>query len=607
MKYKYFLSALLLSTLLGNAQKTEVKIDSLKEVVVTSSRIDLPFKENSRTIQIVTAEDIKKLGITNVADALQQVAGIDVRRQGVNGMQADLYIRGGSFDQTLLLIDGIKVDDPQTGHHTLNLALPIDVIERIEVIKGPAARIFGQNAFTGAINIVTKNNSDTGLSLKILTGSFHQFDAEVSGGINTKDSNHIVHFSKNSSDGYRFNSDFDNTNYVLKSQFNKNKLPIHLIAALSERKFGAQNFYGVTGTTAVPYEETQASLVGFSTTIRNENFTWKPRVYWRRNQDEYIYIRNNPSFYRNLHITNKISAELNGSYDSNIGITGFGFETSKVYISSNNLGDNQRFISTLFLEHRFNFLDKKFDITPGVSVSYYSDFKFQAFPGVDLGYQLNENTRIYGNIGYTYRIPSYTDLNYFSPENVGNPNLEPEKALSEEIGLKWHSNNVNFYLAGFYRKALKFIDYVRLTDISPWQPQVIEDVLTKGFETQFDYKFSLFNFNQKMQLGYTFINNKIKNDGVQFSQYGLNSIKHQVVTTLNLQLLNNFTNSILYRYIERTSGNSYSIVDISTAYQLQNFEFTIFINNLFNKQYFENTFVPMPKGNVLFGIKYLFK
>ena len=607
MKNKYFLTTLLLSAFLGNAQETELKTDSLKEVVVSSSRIDLPFKENSRTIQIVTAEDIKKLGITNVADALQQVAGIDVRRQGVNGMQADLYIRGGSFDQTLLLIDGIKVDDAQTGHHTMNLALPIDVIERIEIIKGPAARVFGQNAFTGAVNIVTKSNPATGASLKTQTGSFHQFNAEISAGINAETSSHIVHFSKNSSDGYRKNTDFDNTNYVLKSQFNKNNLPIHLIAALSERKFGAQNFYGVTNVNAVPYEETQASLVGFSTTIRNGKFTWKPRVYWRRNQDEYIYIRKNPSIYRNLHITNKIAAELNGSYDSKIGITGFGVETSKVYISSNNLGDNHRFMSTVFLEHRFIFLNNKLDITPGISGSYYSDFKFQAFPGIDLGYQITKNTRIYGNIGYTYRIPSYTDLNYFSPENVGNPNLEPEKALSEEIGLKWNSKNVNFYVAGFYRNALKFIDYVRLSDANPWQPQVIDDVVTKGFETQFDYKFDAFNFNQKIQLGYTFIDNKIQNDGVLFSQYALNSMKHQVTGTFNMQFFKNFSNSVLFRYVERTSGDSYNVVDLSATYQLQNFEFSFFANNIFNTAYEEKTFVPMPKGNILFGIKYNFR
>jgi len=607
MKNKFLLSIFQLTFILGNAQENEPKTDSLNEVIVSSSRIDLPFKENSRTIQIITTNDIKKLGVTNVADALQQVAGIDVRRQGINGMQADLYIRGGSFDQTLLLIDGIKVDDSQTGHHTMNLALPIDVIERIEIIKGPAARIFGQNAFTGAINIVTKNNPKTGVSLKTQLGSFHQFNAEISAGINAEKSSHIVHFSKNSSDGYRFNSDFDNTNYVLKSNFNKNKLPINMIAALSERKFGAQNFYGVTNSSAVPYEETQASIIGFSTTIKRENLVWKPRVYWRRNQDEYIYIRNNPSIYRNLHVTNKIAVELNGSYESLIGITGFGFETSKVYISSNNLGDNQRFMSTIFLEHRFCFLNKKFDVTPGVSVSYYSDFKFQAFPGIDLGYKLNENLKIYGNMGYTYRIPTYTDLNYFSPENISNPNLEPEKAISEEIGLKWQSNSIHFYVAGFYRNALKFIDYVRLTDVNPWQPQVIDGVITKGFESQFDYKFNVFNFNQKIQLGYTFIDNKIKNEANQFSQYGLNSMKHQVTGTINLQFLKHFSNSILYRYVERTSGTSYSVIDFSASYLVKNFEFSIYANNIFNSEYAENTFVLMPKGNILFGFKYNFK
>ena len=127
MKNYVLLVVFSLSIIVSNAQE----LDTLNNIIVSSTRIDLPFKENSRTIQIVTAEDIKKLGVTNVADALQQVAGIDVRRQGINGMQADLYIRGGGFDQTLLLIDGFKVDDPQTGHHTMNLALPIEMIKRI--------------------------------------------------------------------------------------------------------------------------------------------------------------------------------------------------------------------------------------------------------------------------------------------------------------------------------------------------------------------------------------------------------------------------------------------------------------------------------------------
>ena len=606
MKNKYFLSALLLSALLGNAQETELKTDSLKEVVVTSSRIDLPFKENSRTIQIVTAEDIKKLGVTNVADALQQVAGIDVRRQGVNGMQADLYIRGGGFDQTLLLIDGIKVDDPQTGHHTMNLALPIEVIKRIEVIKGPAARVFGQNAFTGAVNIVTKDVEENSLIAKVQGGSFGQFIAEATGAVSLKESSHIVHFSKNFSEGYRYNTDFDNTNYVLKSQFNKNKLPIELLTSYSERKFGANGFYGFTSYID-QYEETQASLVGLSTVIKKGNFTWKPRIYWRRNQDLYLLIRNNPSAYRNLHITNKIAVELNGSHQSKIGITGFGVEFSKYYISSNRLGDNQREIASLFLEHRFQFFNNIIDVTPGISASYFSDFDNQIFPGLDFGVKISEKFRAYGNIGTSFRLPTYTNLYYVSPTTISNPNLETEEAFSQEVGFKYLSKNINVSLAAFNRDADNLIDYVRENASDAWQAQNIQHVNTKGYEANIEYKFLLNQLPQKIQLGYSFLDNDVKKSEANFSQYSINSMKHQFVGNYAMEWFKNFSNSIGYRYVERTSGVSYNVWDVSASYQLKALEFSVYANNIFNTEYVEAGMVPMPKGNILFGMKYLFK
>ena len=607
MKKILFAAFLLILSFTGTAQDTQQKTDSLKEVVVTSTRIDLPFNENSRTIQIVTAADIQKLGITNVADVLQQVAGIDVRRQGVNGMQADLYIRGGNFDQTLLLIDGIKVDDPQTGHHTLNFALPIEVIERIEIIKGPAARIFGQNAFSGAVNIVTKNNSQNELVTKFQAGSFGQFQAEATGSINLENSSHIVHFSKNFSEGYRENTDFDNQNLFIKSQFNKNKLPINLIATHSERKFGANGFYGIP-TANEQYEETQASLLGFSTVIKKGNFTWKPRVYWRRNEDLYLYKRKNPSAYRNLHITNKIAAELNGSYASNVGITGFGVEFSKYYIGSNNLGDNQREIATLFLEHRFQFLNGKFDVTPGIAASYFSDFDNKLFPGIDLGYKINDDLRIYGNIGYTYRVPTYTDLYYIGPQAIGNKNLQPEDALAQEVGIRYNTNRIGLSLVGFNRDSNDLIDYVRInpTDVA-FSPQNIQDVNTKGFETQFDYKFKVNTLSQKINLGYTFMEDEIKQTAAVESRYSINSLNHQIVGSYQMQWFKNFTNSIAYRYIERTSGISYNVVDLSAAYKVNDMEFSVYANNIFNTEYSETGFIPMPKGNMMFGLKYNFR
>ena len=605
MKNKYFVAFLFIYPLIVNAQENKQNTDTLNEVIVNSSRIDLPFKKNSRTIEIITAEDLKKSGVSNVADALQQIAGIDIRRRGTNGMQADLYIRGGGFDQTLLLIDGIKVDDAQTGHHTMNLALPIEVIKRIEIIKGPAARVFGQNAFTGAVNIITKDLPDSAVSLKVQAGSYGQLSTGVTAGLSLKESSHLVYFSKNTSEGYRYNTDFDNQNFVLKSTFNKNILPISMLISLSDRSFGANGFYA-SPAAINQYEVTKASLVGFSTVIKNGNFTWKPKVYWRRNQDEYIYVRSNPSIYRNLHISNKIAAELNGSYTSNLGITGFGIETAKVYLSSNNLGDNSRFVSTLFLEHRLALLDNKLDITPGVALTYFSDFKFFAFPGIDIGYQLLDNLRAYGNLGSTYRVPTFTDLNYKSPNTIGNSNLEPEKAFAQELGFKWNTSRFDASVAAFNRNSNKLIDYVKMQNSDPWQAQNIQDVTTKGVETQLLYKFTVNSFRQKLQLGYTYIEDNVKKSEFNYSQYSINSMKNQFVGSYNMQFLKNVTNTVSYRYTERTAGTSYSVVDLATSYQLKAFEFSLFANNIFNTTYTETNLVPMPKGNLIFGIRYDF-
>ena len=362
-----------------------VKIDSLSEVVVIANRINLPFKENSRTINIVTSAQIKNSAAVNVADLLQQVAGVDIRRRGTGGSQADLYIRGGGFDQTLLLIDGVKMDDPQTGHHTMNAALPLEVIERIEIIKGPAARVFGQNAFTGAINIITKKSLNNSVSLNMEAGSFGQLNGSVTAGVDKENSSHIIHVGRVTSEGYRNNSDYDNANYFLKSTFNKNAQPIILTASFLERNFGAENFYA-TNPTFNEYEETQNSLLALSTTFKKNNLKIQPRLYWKRNQDLFLLRRNDPSFFRNMHISNKIGVETNASYASELGITGFGVEFSKIYLRSNNLGNRNRFMSNVFLEHRFSIADNKLDITPGVALTYFSDFKFRAFPGLDIGY-----------------------------------------------------------------------------------------------------------------------------------------------------------------------------------------------------------------------------
>jgi iron complex outermembrane receptor protein len=603
MKTKLALTAFILGAFMSHAQQEE-KNQDLDTIVISSTRIHLPFKENSRTINIISSEVIKNSAANNIADLLQQVAGVDVRRRGTAGSQADLYIRGGSFDQTLLLIDGVKMNDVQTGHHTMNAALPIEVIERIEIIKGPAARVFGQNAFNGAINIVTKKVLNNTVSVKAETGSFGQLNGGVTIGTELKNSSHIVHVDKMSSAGYRYNTDYDNSNYFVKSVFNKKKKAIEMIATFQERKFGANGFYARDSATD-QYEETQNSLIAFSTQFKSEKLTLKPRVYWKRNQDEYVYLRNDPTVYRNLHISNKIGAELNGSYRSKVGVTGFGIDISEDFITSNNLGDRDRFMTTLFLEHKFKALDNKLDITPGVAVTYFSDFDFYAFPGLDVGYKISDALKAYGNIGYTYRIPTYTDLYYTDSFTAGNPDLEVEEAFAQEIGIKYFSPRFSGSIAVYNRDAQNLIDFIReSTTETVYTATNITDVNTKGFEVDAAYNFKLKTFSQTLALGYNYLEDDILNQNKELSRYSLNTLKHHFTTRLSTQLFKNVSQNIIYKHAQRTTGDSYNVWDASLVVNLKPFEFTVTASNIFNADYIEAGFVPMPPSNVLFGMRY---
>ncbi len=583
------------------AQKTIQQLDS---VLITSSRITLPFKENSRTITVITQQEIQQSAASNVADLLQQVAGVDIRRRGTDGMQSDIYIRGGHFNQTLILIDGFKTENPQTGHHTMNVFPSLENIERIEIIKGPAARIFGQNAFLGAINIVTKKHAKDHVQLSVEAGSYAHAKVGIATSKRFKKSQHQIAFSQVKSDGYRHNTDFKNQNYFLKSSFDTKQQPITVLASFTQRKFGAENFY--TNTPSFhEYEETQTSLIGVSTQLKKNNLTIKPSIYWKRGQDQFLLKRSNPSFSRNFNITNKIGAAINTSYTSSLGITGFGIDGASITLASNNLGNQNRIMTNAFLEHRFVLANNKLDITPGVSLHYFSDFNAQLLPGLDVGYKINDTFKIYGNIGYSYRVPTYTELYINIPSFLsGNNSLQPEKALAEEIGFQYAKKSFNLNAVLFNRKATDLIDYVKATSTSTmYLAQNLREINSQGFEINSTYSFKINEQRQSLKLGYTFIEDDYKNTNVFASRYLLNtSIKHHVTANAAFTI-GALQPSVSYSYIERPT-NSYNLVNAKLTVKLKQLNIFGLVNNVFNTNYIEANSVPMPKGNFLFGLAY---
>ena len=599
-----------------NAQENKKEIELDQVELMSSPRIEVDKGDNSISMLTISNEEIKQSTATNVSELLQQVAGIDIRRRGAEGMQADLYIRGGSFDQTLLLIDGIKVEDPQTGHHTMNMTIPLEVIEKIEIIKGSASRIYGQNAFTGAVNIITKKKIKNDLSIELSNGSFDQKRGGFTIQKELKSSDILFNYSRKESDGYRYNTDYENDEFFIKSNFKIKDQKISTIGAFNERKFGANGFYA-SPAAIDQYEETQASLIGFSTTYRTDDLILKPKLYWKRNQDMYVYLRQDPSVYRNLHISNKVGIEINASASNFLGNLGLGFDLSKVSLESNNLGERKRTMLNMFIEQQVKLNDDKIDFTPGVAITYFSDVSTKLnyknnffnnlffYPGMDLGYRLDNNLKLYTNIGFTYRIPTYTDLFYSSPTTLGNENLKLEKALTKEIGLKYLKDDFNFNFSLYQRDASDIIDYVRNNESDPWQANNIREINTNGFELNMGYKFYLGSFRmQTINIGYSNIDDELLETDFAFSRYALNSLKNQITGTYTFEINEKIYSTVAYKNAERSNEEKYTVIDFRTSYKLDKFTLSVILNNILDTEYSETNLVPMPGFNSLVQINY---
>ena len=570
----------------------------LDEVIVSSPRIELSMGQQSRSVITITAKEIAESGANTLIDVLSDVAGIELRSRGAQDVQSDIYIRGGGFDQVLLLIDGIKVDNPQTGHHTLNAILPIEMIERVEVLKGAAGRVYGQNAFSGAINIVTKTPSTEDLKVTLSGGSFDYQKAALFATDQRESSSHTLYAETISSDGYRYNTDYYNQNYLWKSSWKTDQEPIELLASFNNRRFGANGFYA-SPTFTDQFEATQSSLLGLTTSI-NGNWHIKPKLYWKRGQDEFILFKNDPSIYRNMHITNKLGAEVNATKKHALGTTGIGFELAHVSIRSNNLGEHARTLAHGYLEHRF--VSNRWDVTPGFSVSHYTDQDTFFYPGIDIGFQINGDSRLFFNSGYTYRIPTYTDLYYNDPTTVGNESLIPEKALSTELGFRHRQNNWKLSISLFQRDAKNYIDYVVLAGEERWQATNIDQILSQGGELDV-----VLNSNShKFSVGYAYLKDDVDGVSSALSRYAINSRKHHLSTRWTLRWNSIITSSISYRYAEQDSGYHYNVVDANMAVVKGRVKLSLSAHNILNADYTEQNLVPMPKGHALLSLQYQF-
>lgn len=592
----------------------------LSDVLVQNERFEIPFSLSNRDIIVLDARVIQTLPVSSVNELLSYVAGIDIRQRSPWGGQTDVSINGGTFDQTLVLLDGIRVSDPQTGHLMMNLPVTPEAISRIEILKGAAASAYGVNAINGAINIITKLPENNEVVISAASGSSFERDTSsrklygaagltLSAGFGSENARHFISLNTQQTSGYRYNTAMNNNKAFYRSRF---KLPgnnsINVNGGFIYNDFGANGFYAPPGD--IESKETvQTGLASVTGSFRmTDRWLLKPELSYRYNHDNYIFVRQNPALYQNLHTTHVINTSLNNTIDTKLGIFGFGAEFRTEQIRSNSLGNRGRDNFGLFAEYGLTTAGG-FILNAGTYLNYSKHFAWQWLPSADIGYKIDENWHVFVNAGTGTRLPTYTDWYYNGPENIGNSHLKPEKAVHTETGFKFSSERLRISGSFFYRETRDFIDWVKNDLSEPWQPHNFQNIKTPGINLDVDYRIFRPVYRNKFSysagISYTWLNPRQTAPGGQnfaYSHYSLENLKNQLVLRFSAVYLEHFTILAAARYEERANYKDYLLFDAKLEEQLGALKINLSINNAANVTYIETGAVPLPGRWVSAGL-----
>lgn len=621
---------------------------SLEDIDVKGSRAPLSTGQAARIVTVLDREQINCAPVQSVNDLLKYVSGIDVRQRGAIGSQTDISIRGGTQEQIAVFLNGINICDPQTGHNAFDLPVDLSEIERIEVLEGPAGRVYGASSLLGAINVVTRMPEKGSVDLHAEGGSYGYLSA--GGRINlTAGAKWNNQFSGNvtRSDGYSrskagsLNADYAGGKLFYQGRYDVGRMRLNWHAGMSVKGFGANTFYSAR------FDEQYEKTTKLYTALKGE-FDWgrfhlQPSLYWNRNHDRFELIRgseDNVPF--NYHRTDVLGAHLNAYFDWQFGRTAVGAEFRNEDIVSGNLGEpldkpvhihgtGRDYLfglnrSNISFSAEHNLLLRSFTLSAGFVLvkNTWNKMPFTFYPGIDASVRIGDNWKLYASYNTSLRMPSFTELYYSVGGHKADKYLKAEELNAYETGVKYLSPFLTASASLFHHRCRNMIDWVMDTsaDDPVWESVNYTKVNTVGFETTFHFDFRHILSGRavlrNLTVAYTYLNED--KDDVRENvktQSTLEYLRHKLVANVSLNPFKSFTVGVNYRFQDRAGTytdvngvvqeyKGYSVVDCRMAWEKPTYSFFIEANNLFGAKYVDYGNVPQPGAWFIAGVKYRF-
>lgn len=512
----------------------------IEEVLVVAQKAEVHL-EAARLITQITQEQIQALPIQTIADILQYLPGLDVRTRGANGVQADISMRGGTFDQVLVLLNGVSLGDCQTGHYALNIPISSAMIERIDVLQGTSVSMFG--AFSGAVNIVTKGKrvEDAAELLQDASLQGRDIDMQLSAGMNglvhpeiaasiqAGEAQVNVSAEYSRSDGYYApgttekeqkacrNSDFQLANFYLQTRWRG--LDAQVGAQWKDAGLGMGYGFG-------SQDQFDATRTGFASAKYTHHWkVWRLEALaaYRANYDRYEWHRGQVS---NRHWNQTATAAISAHYASRIGTTSVGISARNEHIRSTNLGDHNRVHANWYASQTFYYAGLSASV--GVNGTYNTQFGYHMGGEANIGYSWSRYGSIYVNANRALRMPTFTDLYYDAGNQKGNPNLKPEEAWMLSMGYKgaWNIGDglrgtLSVGATGFYRWGRNIIDWVYTPEDAkrPYHAQNQQRVDAAGVELSATYRWNEWLRCISAEYAYTYLDLDLKETGSRYLDY----------------------------------------------------------------------------------------
>jgi len=459
------------------AQQAPIPLDTIP---VLGSRVspDLPLR--TRSIQILDRNELRSLPARNVADALRWGVGVELGSR--SPAQSDLSLRGAGFEQVLVLVDGKRVSDPQTGHFDLNLAIPLDRVERIEILRGPASVLYGGDAVGGVVNVVTRDDASWGFRAE--GGTFDTRTLSGQGGLPLGSQASLqVSGEMASSDGHREGTDWEQLLGSATLRFPLFSGRLVADAARGERDFGADDFYAPFPS----FESTRATTASVGWRPQGAGrIQLEPRLTWREHTDDFILIRNDPAVYRNQHESTQLGGELVSRIHLSDRLSvALGGEMGRDRLESNSLGTRDEERWALFGEGAFA-TQGGVDLSAGLRLDEHDRWGDFVSPSLAIAIPVEDDLRLRASWGRSFRGPSWTERHYTDPAHQASPDLLPEESDSWEVGFRWvDDDDFQLDVAAFRRTSRNLIDWARPPGSEAfWETRNVAVARFRGLEAE---------------------------------------------------------------------------------------------------------------------------